>query len=332
MAWMQQALLGEDTRGALPSAPSPVPGVKHLVVSSHDIDFYWTTRAAALTRVVKNLGIAVRLYKSADYFAANARMLARVLGGGRVGDYLPALVEAGEKYKFRSTLFVVARGGHRRDPEYGLEQIGERLREAARQGFEIGVHGSYSSVIEEGSLAEEANELRRVTSAPVKGGRQHWLRFDRTENLFRQVSGAGLAFDSTLGFSEVAGFRNGASFAFPPYNFEKEAACEFLEIPLAIMDGNLEATARATGEDAGAIAEEILSASRRWGWGGISTLWHNPVEALSVPERINDVFWSAVGEQALHEEKWISGAEFLSCCIARYQDAGLMQSVRWRDA
>jgi len=70
---------------------------------------------------------------------------------------------------------------------------------------------------------------------------------------------AGLAYDSSLGFAETCGFRNGANFAFPPYDFEREGPCSFLEIPLAIMDGSLQLSSRSLKRDPLEIAETIAA-------------------------------------------------------------------------
>jgi hypothetical protein len=328
MAWLQSAIEEGVESEALPAPSSPAPDADHLVVSSHDLDFYWSGQSSALARLAKNMGVALRLYQSREYFASSASMMRDVLRGRRVGDYLPALLHAAERYNFRSTLFAVARRGHRRDPNYCIEQMRERLKDAAALGFPVALHGSYSSVVEDASLAEEARMLARAIGNPVRGGRQHWLRFDRHKKLFDSVKNAGLTFDSTLGFADTAGFRNGASFAFPPYDFEREAAYEFLEVPLVLMDGNLEATARTSGENPAKIADEILQASRRWGWGGIAALWHNPIEPLSVPQKINDIFWKCVNEQDQFREKWFSTDDFLSRTLSRYQNAGLLKGVR----
>lgn len=328
MAWMQNALSGRSSVEELPQAPSPVPGVEHLVVSSHDLDFYYSDRTSVLLRLIKNLGISWSLYRSWSYFAANAAMLCKVLGGKRVGDYLPALLDAGKQYRFQSTLFVVARHGHRRDPDYDIRDTTPRLQEAAKRGFGVALHGSYSSVIEIGDLAPEIAALERAVGKSVRGGRQHWLRFDQPERLFECVERARLLFDSTLGFSDTAGFRNGASFAFPPYDFRNERPHNFLEIPLALMDGNIEADSRTSGEPGRAIAHEVLRESRKYGWGGIAALWHNPIEALSVPSEINQIFWDCVKSQEEFHEQWISAEQFLTSSLHRYQDAGLLKGVR----
>ncbi|HXA00162.1 MAG TPA: hypothetical protein VN025_20560 [Candidatus Dormibacteraeota bacterium] len=328
MAWMENAIRQGDTTEALPKAPSPVKDVEHLIVCSHDIDFYFTNRTSALVRLGKNLCIALIGYRSWSYFADNLHMMVQLLVGRRVGDYLPALMEAGSQHKFQSTFFAVARNGHRRDPDYRIEQISSQLRCAAIGGFSVGLHGSYRSVVEDRSLAEEANCLRKNAGQQVISSRQHWLRFSRHRDLFDAVATAGMLVDSSLGFPDMVGFRNGAAFAFPPYDFEREAPHSFLEIPLVLMDGSLQAASRQLHTPADVLAEQVLGESRDLGWGGVSVLWHNPIESLSVPAEVNEVFWKCVKKQSEFHEKWMSVEQFLSASIHRYQRAGLLEGIR----
>jgi hypothetical protein len=328
MAWMENSLRNGGASQGLPKAPSPVPGVDHSVVCTQDIDFHYTGRRSALLRLLKNLGVASRPYRSLPFFWSNVRMILHLLRGKRVGDYLPLLLQAGRTHEFASTIFVVSRRNHRRDPNYRLADVLSHLHNAREAGFSLGLHGSYTSVIELHDLDGEAAALQQAIGVRPLANRQHWLRFDNHEILFDAVERANLVFDSTLGFAETVGFRNGASFAFPPYDFRNERPHSFLEIPLALMDGNLEAASRCSGENAKRIADEILGASRKWGWGGIATLWHNPFEPIQVPDEINQVFWSCVMNQKLFDERWMSASQFLGHALARYQDAGLLQGVR----
>jgi hypothetical protein len=102
----------------------------------------------------------------------------------------------------------------------------------------------------------------------------------------------------------------------------------FLEIPLVIMDGSLEAASRNLGEDPQQMAEEVLRESRDLGWGGISVLWHNPMESLSVPSQINRVFWNCAKQQRKFREQWMSSDQFLAGSLPRFQAAGLLEGVR----
>jgi hypothetical protein len=327
MAWMENALFGEERGEALLKAPSPVSGVEHLVVCSHDIDFYFVGLPPALVRVIKNLAIAL-LSPSWPYFLDSLKMIRQLLRGSPVGDYIPLLLESAQQCGFRSSFFVVPRRGHRRDPAYLLPQIAPRLWEAQRNGFSVELHGSYRSVIEDRSLAAEAQTLaNHVREAPI-GNRQHWLRFRSHQELFAEIANANMVADSTLGFPDMVGFRNGASFAFPPYDFAEEKPHRFLEVPLVLMDGSLEMASRSLHIPPQLLAEEVLEESRKRGWGGIAILWHNPMEPLSTTTEINKVFWNCTKKQNEHKEKWMSLREFLACSVARYQQAGLLEGMQ----
>jgi hypothetical protein len=328
MAWLQGCL---DVhcgifREALPPAPSPLSQFRHLVVCSHDIDYYYCGRLSASYRVLKNVGIALLAQRNAAFLRASLHQLARLLRGQAVGDFLPNLVQRATSDGFRSTIFVISRRAHRRDANYEPLQIAKQLRKAVPAGMGIGLHGSYRSVIEDRSLKEERQSLTQRTLLPVEGTRQHWLRFDTHENLFRQVEAARFLFDSTLGFSEVVGFRNGAAFPFPPYDFAKEAPCQFLEIPLVVMDATLSADP-VSRDNPLAVATPVLDESRRWGWGGISLLWHNPVEPLGVTQKVNDVFWHLLRNRAANDEAWIEGRELFNNSLERFHQAGLLSGL-----
>jgi hypothetical protein len=270
-------------------------------------------------------------YKSPNYFSANWSMVIGLFRGERIGDYLPKLISRLTECNARSTFFVVARRAHRRDPNYSLGNLAPILRDAAKRNFPVEIHGSYTSSIEAQTLLPEATELRRILQKSPTGNRQHWLRFGEMDDLFRSVEEAQLRFDSSVGFTDQVGFRNGASFAFPPYNFREERAYEFLEIPLTIMDGSLVEESLRTNETSQFLADRVLSESRKRGWGGISILWHNPVEALAVPDEINRVFWNCAANKESYREKWISTDDFFSLSLRRYQEAGLLTKVQIPD-
>lgn len=326
MAWLENTRRHGNCLKKLSKAP-PAAGQEHIVVCSHDIDFYYLNRRSALVRVLKNLGISNRSFKSWSFFAANCSLLFELFRGKRVGDYLPGLTKALETKGFRSTLFVIPRRGHRRDANYLLKDLGPHLPQALRRTFSVELHGSYTSVIENHTLLAESQALAEAMGSRPMGNRQHWLRFSRHEALFQAIEAADLVFDSTLGFSDAVGFRNGASFAFPPYDFTNEKPYEFLEIPLAIMDTSLAAASKALGKPAQVIADEVLQESRKWGWGGVSVLWHNPMEALNVPPEINRVFWECAGKRQESGETWMCGRQFLTSCLDRYKMAGLLKSI-----
>jgi hypothetical protein len=326
MAWLENALQRTGLECLL-KAPSPVVDADHLVVSSHDIDYYYDGLVNAMVRLAKNMALSLLPGGNWSFFSWNARRVFSIFRGARIGDFLPALGAASREFDFQSTIFVVPRRSHRRDPNYHIDTLIPHLGANASPGFSVGLHGSYRSIIEESELSAEVQLVERSLGVRPRGSRQHWLRFDEHKKLFDAVQVAGLHYDSTLGFDETPGFRNGACFAFPPYNFAKEEPYPFLEIPLVLMDSNLEAAARADGKGAEVIVEEVLDASREWGWGGIAVNWHNPIEPVQVPESINSIFWDCLKRKDAYRERWISADEFLACCSSRFRNAGLLPSV-----
>jgi len=327
MAWLQSEFEGYTRPKCLPKAPSPSSEFEHAVICSHDIDFHYAHSSSAWRRVGKNIVYSVVGYNSPSFFWSSVKMTGKLILGKPIGDYIPHMVNAIEAQGFRSTLFAVADGDHRRDPEYRLAEIAPHLRHAAAKGFGVALHASYESLGREWTLRNESRKLGSVVGHRPAGSRQHWLRFHAQDSLNRELQRSGLAYDSSIGFAEMCGFRNGANFAYPPYDFEAERAFDFLEIPLVIMDGSLPEASRTLRMKPQEIADRILEESRRLGWGGVSVLWHNPMEAVQVPENINRVFWKSSERNGKHGERWMSAEQFLHASLPRYQAAGLLREV-----
>lgn len=323
MSWFENFLRNPKGSEQFPVAPSPVPNAGHLVVCSHDLDFYPVRTWQTFIRIIKNIGVAILVTHSRTFFRNNCRLLLDLAQGKDVGDFLPRLLAISNDQRFSSTFFVLVRRGHRRDANYSLEQIFSKLQAILNTRSQIALHGSYRSIVEDASLDSEATMLQVWLGTRPCGSRQHWLRFDQPGKLFSNMEKAGLQYDASTGFVQQIGFRNGAPFAFPPYNFEREEPYPFLLIPLAIMDKALEhrsTSFQEANEAAGAVFEE----SSRLGWGGFSILWHDPLEPLSVSDDINRVFWQQLEMRAQRNELWMSAEEFLEVTRKRYENAGLL--------
>jgi hypothetical protein len=107
------------------------------------------------------------------------------------------------------------------------------------------------------------------------------------EELFEALEDCEALYDASVGFSARPGFRAGAAFSYPPYNFREERAARLLELPLVIMDGALASSAHdpATGA---AAARRIVGAVRDYGQYAQTVVVHlarHVVEA--VPEEVH---------------------------------------------
>ncbi len=95
------------------------------------------------------------------------------------------------------------------------------------------------------------------------------------------------------------------------------------------MDRALVHSGRSSGRSYSELADAVLGESRRFGWGGISVLWHNPVEDVYVPREVNQILWNWIAEKNARRERWLSATEFIATTLTRYQDAGLLKNAQF---
>ncbi len=152
-----------------------------------------------------------------------------------------------EKQSNRRSIFYIHAQAIRKDlrtwiidPTYDLlknKPLQEKLRELRKEGFEIGLHGSYLAAINEKLARQEKEILENVLQEPVTKVRQHWLRFN--EDITPYIHNKLFKYDSTLGWNDRVGFRNGCASLFHPYDHKNDCAFNYVEIPQVIMDFNI---------------------------------------------------------------------------------------------
>jgi hypothetical protein len=120
------------------------------------------------------------------------------------------------------------------DYNFKSTQIQTVMNSIQASGHEVGIHGSIGTGIEKTALNQEISEFDH----PVKGGRFHYLMM-RIPQSFTILESSGLAYDTSVGFAEHIGFRNGFCFPYYPYDFKHEKPYSFLEFPFQMMDKTL---------------------------------------------------------------------------------------------
>jgi hypothetical protein len=114
-----------------------------------------------------------------------------------------------------------------------------------------------------------------LLGAPVRGLRFHYLRM-RWHEVVGRLDRLGIAYDTTLGFSDRPGPRAGFSFPFTPWNVETGQPAGFLELPLLLMDATLaerrymDLSARAARKEIDQVLDRLAEVG-----GGAAVLWHN---------------------------------------------------------
>ncbi len=319
--WFLQHTICKLFPGAEERARAPEINLTLAIICSHDVDFIPLGYPSTLGRLAKNSLIA--LQKSPTLaFGIAARAVRFALGGINPLRNVEQLARSEQISGVTSSFNFLVRHGHRRDANYRIENqaviaLAKRLQS---MGMEVGVHGSYTSLDTDEGLAKEFEILQKHGFRPL-GGRQHWLRFS-LDRLIPAVERAGALFDTSVGWQNRIGFRAGACFPFPPYNFSEERPARFLELPLAVMDQVLPPKA----EEAFTEVASLLATSRMYGWGGISLLWHPAAfGGGQLPIGIGRTFYDLVNARSEWKDTWLSAEEFLQKVRHRYVEVGLME-------
>jgi peptidoglycan/xylan/chitin deacetylase (PgdA/CDA1 family) len=95
-------------------------------------------------------------------------------------------------------------------------------------GWEIGLHGSYSSHKDKKLLAWEKSKLESITGHEILGIRQHYLNL--SQNTWKYQNEIGLKYDSSWGLNNDIGFKENKIKPFRPFDNN------FLVIPMSVMD------------------------------------------------------------------------------------------------
>lgn len=123
------------------------------------------------------------------------------------------------------------------DADYSLnsKEMTNILQKIKALNHEIGIHGSFNSGLNYKKLKQN------IDNFPVKinGSRFHYLaiHIPQTYNLLEKSN---LNFDSSLGFPDHIGFRNGYCYPFFPYDIQNDKPFTFVEFSLHIMDITLQ--------------------------------------------------------------------------------------------
>jgi hypothetical protein len=241
---------------------------KFAVCLSHDIDHLYTPQR--LQRKMLNLakGVArVRVKESLN----NLKGLAKT----RINpDYdLKYLIGINKQYKVRSTYYFLSLRRGEQDFNYSLTDIDGQLSAVLQDGNEIGLHGGHEAYNDAGKLAMEKKALELAIGREVSGYRNHFLRFE-FPTTWQNLEKEHFLYDSTLGYPDCIGFRNGMCYPFYPYDRTSGSFMNLVELPLMIMDATLFYYMRLDADTAFKMCKAIIDQVKTY-QGVLTLLWHN---------------------------------------------------------
>ncbi len=253
-------------------------------ILTHDVDAPFEYAFASAARVVRS---AARALRDHGIRAALERfpLWYRVRNGDPAADPYATfdwIMDTSEHHGLRSAFYFITEQGPM-DADYTLDHpwISGMIRSMAERGHEVGLHGSFDSYDDGARLAREFGKLNAVCERhgvrqDAWGGRQHFLRC-RVPGTLQNWCDAGLAYDSTLAFAEVAGFRCGTCWEFTPFNLRTRKPIGIRERPLVVMECSVTDAAYmglGLGAEAFAAIAKIKDACRKYD-GDFTLLWHN---------------------------------------------------------
>lgn len=183
------------------------------------------------------------------------------------------IIELERDFGAKSTFFFMAVDRTDEDFNYGIIELEDDVRGILDDGWDVGLHGGRGACSSIDQLRNEKSRLEKVTGRKVTGYRNHYMRLN-VPLTWRILVEAGFEYDSTLGYADVVGFRNGMCHPFRPFDLESKKHLDLLEFPLVVMDTTLYSylqldTARAWEATKDMI--DRVAATR----GVFTLLWHN---------------------------------------------------------
>jgi peptidoglycan/xylan/chitin deacetylase (PgdA/CDA1 family) len=182
-----------------------------------------------------------------------------------------------QQHGLRSAFYfavVNRRGGHPLDVAYDASRAKYRnlLKRLSADGWELGLHAGYLTRLARPGVKWQVDRLTSLSGERVEGVRHHYLQLDRGAPMGSLVAhaGAGLSYDTSIGFNDEPGFRAGTALPFQPYDAATGLACPFVELPMSLADTHLPTHDEETAVE---IVIRHLEAVRSLG--GLAVLnWH----------------------------------------------------------
>lgn len=193
-----------------------------------------------------------------------------------------------EKYGAKSSFYLLAPDKDAEDFSYPINNLENELGNIVDRGWEVGLHVSREAYDSLGKIKEEKSRLERVLNKKLIGCRNHFLQF-KVPNTWKLLSEACFKYDTTFGYADIVGFRNGMCHPFRPFDLDTNENINILEIPLTVMDTSLfEKYMNFDVRNALDIIKLLIDSVRKYN-GVITILWHNTHlfgERLKLFERV----------------------------------------------
>lgn len=246
--------------------PEYPDGKKFAVCLSHDIDFVCPGMLNTAARTIKAL-------KKGQFAQASILPFSRINKTWSPLWNFRQIMELEENYGAKSTFYFLTLDPGNEDYTFNIEELEGKLGHISDRGWEVGLHGGHEAYNNPIEIKSKKQKLEKALKKEVMGYRNHYLRF-KTPKTWEFLADAGFSYDSTFGYHDCAGFRNGMCHPFSPYNLNTGKEIDILEIPLSIMDTTLFNQMHLDFNQAWKLTEKLID-TVEFHRGVLTVLWHN---------------------------------------------------------
>jgi peptidoglycan/xylan/chitin deacetylase (PgdA/CDA1 family) len=183
------------------------------------------------------------------------------------------IIELEKKYNAKSTFYFMTTCNDPKRIRYNIDDVAGQLGFIIESGCEVGLHGGYYSYNNIDAVKNEKSILESVLGKKVIGYRNHYLRFQSPET-WEILEKCGFAYDSTYGYTDTVGFRNGMCHPFKPYNMQRQRWMDIYELPLHVMECSMFGFVKI--KNAWELIKQLLEKAELCN-GVLTVLWHNDV-------------------------------------------------------
>ncbi|MGB3525233.1 MAG: polysaccharide deacetylase family protein [Flavobacteriales bacterium] len=183
------------------------------------------------------------------------------------------LLDVEQRVAAVSSFYFMALEQGDQDYNYAPIEARDEMTMVLDAGSEIGLHGGHRAYAEEEVLAAEKQRLALISGTTLVGYRNHFLRLD-LNNTWKFLERSGFVYDTTYGFSDTVGFRNGMCYPFRPIDPDSGLRMGLLELPLIYMDATVFFNLKVSEQEAWDLFLRVVDEVRSCA-GIMTLLWHN---------------------------------------------------------
>jgi len=216
------------------------------------------------------------------------------------------IMEMESCFDAKSTFYFLTSDKDIRRFRYHIEELRDELRTIIDNGWDVGLHTGYYSFDSLEDIQTEKRKLEKVLGKEVIGCRNHYLRF-KVPDTWEILSKAGFKYDTTFGYVDNIGFRNGMCHPFRPYNRNSDSEIDIVEMPLAVMDVTVFRHMKLDDAAALNLLKTLVNTAEECN-GILTLLWHN--DDFNCPFKENWVeLYKEILKYCYDKDAWMTSAE-----------------------